>query len=64
MALWLSGPRPDMKSIYAPLWTLKFPHQGRARLDCDWVRVQAQPKTTSLHSSTSFASPRFAQGAL
>ncbi|MCS3695722.1 hypothetical protein GGP73_000395 [Salinibacter ruber] len=53
-----------MRSIYAPLWTLTFLHQGRTRLDCDWVRVQAQPKTTSLHSSTSFASLRFAQGAL
>ncbi len=29
-------------SIYATLWTLKFPHQGRVRLDCDWVRVRAQ----------------------
>ncbi|MCS4098064.1 hypothetical protein [Salinibacter ruber] len=34
-------------STYATLWTLKFPHQGRAHLDSDWVRVRAQPKTTS-----------------
>ncbi|MCS3705923.1 hypothetical protein GGP62_000896 [Salinibacter ruber] len=28
-------------SIYATLWTLKFPRQGIALPDCEWIRVQA-----------------------
>ncbi len=39
-------------SIYATLWTLKFPHQGRARLDCDWVRVRAQGVPPHIGSPT------------
>ena len=29
-------------SIYATLWTLKFPRQRIALPDCDWIRVSAQ----------------------
>ena len=29
-------------SIYATLWTLKFPRQRIAPSDCDWIRVSAQ----------------------
>ena len=39
-------------SIYATLWTLKFPHQGRAHLDCDWVRVRAQGVPSHIGSPT------------
>ncbi|WP_263819239.1 hypothetical protein [Salinibacter sp.] len=39
-------------SIYATLWTLKFPHQGRARLDCDWTLVRAQGVPPHIGSPT------------
>ncbi len=39
-------------SIYATLWTLKFPHQGRVHLDCDWVRVRAQGVPSHIGSPT------------
>jgi len=29
-------------SIYATLWTLKFPHQRVGYPDCDWIRVSTQ----------------------
>jgi hypothetical protein len=29
-------------SIYATLWTLKFPREGDARSDCEWITVHAQ----------------------
>ncbi len=29
-------------SIYATLWGLKFPREGLALPDCDWIRVTAQ----------------------
>lgn len=29
-------------SIYATLWTLQFPCEGDATLDCDWITVHAQ----------------------
>lgn len=29
-------------SIYATLWTLKFPSEGDASFDCDWIAVRAQ----------------------
>jgi hypothetical protein len=29
-------------SIYATLWTLKFPMEGDHSLDCDWIEVTAQ----------------------
>lgn len=29
-------------SIYATLWTLKFPREGDATLDCEWISVHAQ----------------------
>jgi hypothetical protein len=29
-------------SIYATLWTLKFPRRGRDYPGCDWIRVRAQ----------------------
>jgi hypothetical protein len=29
-------------SIYATLWTLKFPCEGDYYPDCDWIRVTAQ----------------------
>jgi hypothetical protein len=29
-------------SIYATLWTLKFPQEGDAYLGCDWIKVTAQ----------------------
>ena len=29
-------------SIYATLWTLKFPKEGDDHLDCEWIAVTAQ----------------------
>ena len=29
-------------SIYATLWTLKFPSEGDATSDCEWIAVRAQ----------------------
>ena len=29
-------------SIYATLWTLKFPSEGDATCDCEWITVHAQ----------------------
>lgn len=29
-------------SIYATLWTLRFPREGDATLDCEWITVYAQ----------------------
>ena len=29
-------------SIYATLWTLKFPKYGDAHIGCEWIRVTAQ----------------------
>jgi hypothetical protein len=29
-------------SIYATLWTLKFPKEGDVHLGCDWIEVTAQ----------------------
>lgn len=37
--------RPDggmSMSIYATLWTLRFPRFGQYYVDCDWVTVVAQ----------------------
>lgn len=32
----------ETMSIYATLWTLKFPKEGDAHLGCDWIEVTAQ----------------------
>jgi hypothetical protein len=29
-------------SIYATLWTLRFPRAGQSYVDCEWVTVVAQ----------------------
>lgn len=29
-------------SIYATLWTLKFPARGDDHTGCDWVKIAAQ----------------------
>ncbi len=39
-------------SIYATLWTLKFPKEGDDHLDCDWIAVRAQAVPAHIGSPT------------
>ena len=39
-------------SIYATLWTLKFPRRGHDYPGCDWVRVRAQGVPPHIGSPT------------
>jgi len=39
-------------SIYATLWTLKFPREGDDFLDCDWIKVTAQGVPPHIGSPT------------
>ena len=40
-------------SIYATLWTLKFPLEGDATLGCDWITVRAQAVPAHIGTPTS-----------
>ena len=40
-------------SIYATLWTLKFPKEGASCLGCDWIEVTAQAVPAHIGSPTS-----------
>ena len=37
-----SRDREHAMSICATLWMLKFPREGNATLDCEWITVHAQ----------------------
>ncbi len=39
-------------SIYATLWTLKFPKEGDAHFGCDWITVTAQAVPAHIGSPT------------
>jgi len=39
-------------SIYATLWTLKFPRSGLAYPGCDWIRIRAQGVPPHIGSPT------------
>ena len=39
-------------SIYATLWTLKFPQEGDAHLDSEWIEVMAQAVPAHVGSPT------------
>jgi hypothetical protein len=39
-------------SIYATLWTLKFPKEGDAYLGCEWIEVSAQTVPPHIGSPT------------
>ena len=39
-------------SIYATLWTLKFPQEGDAHRDCEWIEVIAQAVPAHVGSPT------------
>ena len=39
-------------SIYATLWTLKFPKEGDAHLGCEWIEVRAQAVPAHVGSPT------------
>ena len=39
-------------SIYATLWTLKFPKEGDDHLDCEWIAVTAQAVPAHIGSPT------------
>ena len=39
-------------SIYATLWTLKFPRYSDRHIDCDWVKVPAQGVPAHIGSPT------------
>ena len=39
-------------SIYATLWTLKFPKEGDACFGCDWIKVTAQAVPAHIGSPT------------
>ena len=39
-------------SIYATLWTLKFPKEGDACFDCEWIAVRAQAVPAHIGSPT------------
>ena len=39
-------------SIYATLWTLKFPKEGDEHLDCEWIAVRAQAVPAHVGSPT------------
>jgi len=39
-------------SIYATLWTLRFPKEGDEHLDCDWIEVSAQAVPAHVGSPT------------
>ena len=39
-------------SIYATLWTLKFPKEGDEHLGCEWIEVRAQAVPAHIGSPT------------
>ncbi len=39
-------------SIYATLWTLKFPNEGDEHLGCEWIEVSAQAVPAHVGSPT------------
>lgn len=39
-------------SIYATLWTLKFPQEGDSHLGCEWIAVRAQAVPAHIGSPT------------
>ena len=39
-------------SIYATLWTLKFPKEGDEHFDCEWIEVSAQAVPAHVGSPT------------
>jgi len=39
-------------SIYATLWTLKFPKEGDEHLGCEWIEVRAQAVPAQVGSPT------------
>ena len=39
-------------SIYATLWTLKFPKEGDEHLDCEWIQERAQAVPAHVGSPT------------
>jgi hypothetical protein len=39
-------------SIYATLWTLKFPNEGDDHTDCEWIQVRAQAVPPHIGSPT------------
>jgi len=39
-------------SIYATLWTLKFPKEGDEHIDCEWIEVRAQAVPAHVGSPT------------
>jgi hypothetical protein len=39
-------------SIYATLWTLKFPKEGDEHLGCEWIEVSAQAVPAHVGSPT------------
>jgi hypothetical protein len=39
-------------SIYATLWTLKFPKEGDEHIDCEWIAVRAQAVPAHIGSPT------------
>jgi hypothetical protein len=44
--------RQKKMSIYATLWTLKFPKEGDEYIGCDWIEVTAQGVPSHIGSPT------------